>query len=78
MNGIEQYVKERDEAVASMDLGKFKEFILKTTGKTMMLPDDSVLEITMRKMAVHSTNIDTDIRVEAFRWLLEHGYDFCL
>jgi len=78
MKEIERYVKERDEAVASMDLEKFKEFILKTSGKTMSLPDDKVLEITMRKMAVHSTNIDTDIRVEAFRWLLENGYDFCL
>lgn len=78
MNTIIQYIKDRDEAAASFDLDKFKAFIIKWNGKDFPMPSDDVLEITMRKMTVHCTNIDIATRVEAFRWLLEHGSDFSL
>ena len=78
MNGINEYVKARDEAVKSMDLGKFKAFITRTTPDGFTMPSDEVLQITMRKMAVHITSLDVETRVNAFRWLLEHGYDFTL
>ena len=74
---IAQYVKDRDEAVKSMDVNKFKDFILKYD-KRQCIPTDEVIEITMRKMAVHITNLDIDTRVDAFRWLLERGYDLYL
>lgn len=74
---IAQYVKDRDEAVKSMDVNKFKDFIFKYD-KRQCIPSDEVIEITMRKMAVHITNLDLDTRVDAFRWLLERGYNFDL
>ena len=73
-----QYAKERDEATASMDIEVLKAFIRKWSPECYEMPSDKVLEITMRKMAVHSTNLDVNTRVEAFRWLLERGYDFSL
>lgn len=78
LEGLIQYAKERDEAVSSMDLDVMKTFIKKWSPDCFEMPSDKVLEITMRKMAVHSTNLDVNTRVEAFRWLLERGYDFSL
>lgn len=75
---IPNYVEERDKAVASMDLDTFKAFARKYAPECYELPSDQTLEIAMRKMAVHSTGIDIDTRVNAFRWLLERGYDFNL
>ena len=74
---ITQYINARDEAVKSMDVNKFKDFI-KNHSMRSNIPSDEVLEITMRKMAVHITSLDIDTRVDAFRWLLERGYDFYL
>lgn len=71
---ITQYIKERDEAVKSMDVNKFKDFI-KNHSMRKNIPSDEAIEIAMRKMAVHITNFDVDTRVDAFRWLLERGYD---
>ena len=78
LDEIVQYVTERDEAVSTMDIDTFKAFIRKWQPECFKMPSDEVLEITMRKMAVHSTNLDVNTRVEAFRWLLERGYDFSL
>lgn len=78
LSKIYQYVQDRDEAAASFDLDKFKAFIIKWNGEAFPMPSDDVLEITMRKVAVHCTSLDVDTRVEAFRWLLEHGSDFSL
>ena len=74
---ITQYLNARDEAVKSMDVNKFKDFI-KNHSMRENIPSDEVLEITMRKMAVYITSLDIDTRVDAFRWLLERGYDFYL
>ena len=78
IDDLVQYAKERDEATASMDIVVLKAFIRKWQPECFKMPSDEVLEITMRKMAVHSTNLDVNTRVEAFRWLLERGYDFSL
>lgn len=75
---IPAYVLERDNAVSSMDINKFRAFASKYAPPCYSMPPDDVLEIAMRKMAVHSTNIEIDIRVDAFRWLLERGFDFDL
>lgn len=75
---IKQFVKERDEAVASFDLDVFKKFYEKYKAKGFfeidMPKSDRVLEIAIRKMAVHSTNLSEKTRVEATKWLLERGY----
>lgn len=78
MEDLLNYVKERDEAVKTMDTEVMKAFIRKYSPECFEMPEDYVLEVTMRKMAVHSTNLDVNTRVEAFRWLLERGFDFSL
>lgn len=77
---IKEYVNDRNAAVKTMNVEAFKAFIRKymNTGDMPPMPSDDVLEITMRKMAVHSKGLDVDTRVEAFRWLLERGYDFSM
>ena len=74
---IVEYCKDRDEAVKSMNVETFKAFI-KKHNPNVKIPGDQVIEITMRKMAVHITSLDIDTRVDAFRWLLERGFDFDL
>lgn len=75
---FKEYCRARDKAVASMDVDTFKAFASKYSPICDLPKDDEVIEITMRKMAVHITSLDIDTRVYAFRWLLEHGYDFSL
>lgn len=72
-----KWLDERDAAVKSMDVNVFREWAKKQRPNDVP-DDDRVIEITMRKMAVHITSLDIDTRVNAFRWLLENGYDFDL
>ena len=73
-----EWRKDRDEAVASLDLQKFKAFCLKWQGrgayKLKTLPADNILEITMYKMACEITSIPEDIALKAAEWLLVRGY----
>ena len=79
MDDLKKWLDERDAVVASMDLEKMKEWMKKHSPVyPPILPPDEVIEITMRKMAVHITSLDIETRVSAFRWLLERGYDFSL
>ena len=75
---IKQFVNDRDKAVATFDLDVFKKFYEKYKAKGIYKIDlpksDKVLEITIRKMAVHSTNLPEKTRAEATKWLLERGY----
>lgn len=77
---IDEYCKARDEAIRSMDVEKFKDFVLEYNGGidliNISILSDEAIEIAMRKMAVHITTLDVETRVEAFRWLLERGHDF--
>lgn len=74
---IRIYIKERDEAVASMDVEKFRKFAEKYNSRVQYV-NDEVVEVMMRKMAVHITSLPVDVRTEAFRWLISRGYDFDL
>lgn len=73
-----EWRKDRDEAVASLDLQKFKAFVLKWQGrgayKVKTLPADNILEISMYKMACEITTIPEDIALKAAEWLLVRGY----
>ena len=73
---IKKYCEERDEAVRSMDLETFKAFAKRYKVIPLEYVTDRIIEITMRKMAVHLVSLDIDTRVNAFRWLLENGCDF--
>lgn len=75
---FEEWRKDRDEAVASLDLQKFKAFVLKWQMRGAYekkpLPPDNILEITMCKMACEITSIPEDIALKAAEWLLVRGY----
>lgn len=73
-----EWRKDRDEAVASLDLQKFKAFVLKWQMRGAYekkpLPPDNILEITLHKMACEITSIPEDIALKAAEWLLVRGY----
>lgn len=75
---IEQFNKERDEAVKSYDVQKFREFYAKWHFKgayDMPLPEnDKIIEVMMRKMVYHLRSSTVAERLEAKRWLKERGY----
>ena len=74
------YVRELDEAVATLDIEVFKDFVNRWSERGLVpecftMVDDQVLEISIRKMAIHSLNIPEEIKDEARSWLLSRGYD---
>ena len=77
------YCKDRDEAVASLDIETFKAFMNKWRDRGIVpecftLASDDVLEISIRKMCLHIPTIPEEIKNEAEDWLLERGYDLDL
>ena len=74
---IEQFNKERDEAAKSYDVQKFREFYFKWMNKgayDLPLPTNKiVLEVIMRKMVYHLKSSTVKERLEAKRWLEDHG-----
>ena len=79
---IKEFVRDRDAAVMTFDVEEFKRFYQKWRDKglyTIGLPQNNkVLEITMRKMAVHSTGIPEEVREEAGKWLTDRGFSLDL
>lgn len=76
-NQIAQFVKERDAAVRTFDIETFKKFYERWKKKGVYeipLPSDEILEIAIRKAAVHSINLTDEERQKAAEWLTERGY----
>lgn len=72
---LKQYNRDRDKAVASLDIIKFKEFYKKWKYyMEIELPPDEILEITIRKMACNSPRIPEEKKQEAREWLHSRGY----
>ena len=72
---LKQYNRERDEAVQSLDIAKFKEFYKKWKYyMEIELPPDEILEVTIRKMACHCSGISEEKKQEAREWLISRGY----
>ena len=78
-NMLEKWVKERNEAVASFDVKKFKSFLLKWqmlgAYRKRPLPDDEILEIAMYKMCCNIVTMQAEKKQEARAWLKLRGYD---
>ena len=74
---IKQWQKERNIAVAAMDLEKFKAFYLKWMERGIYerpLPEnDFVTEISMRKMAIEIKSIPQSVKDDAVKWLHDRG-----
>lgn len=75
---IREWRRDRDNAVASLDVERFRAFYQKWTERgyyTAPLPDDvRTVEITLYKMAASLTGIPTSRREEAKDWLRHHGF----
>lgn len=83
MDLIRQYAKDRDDAIVECirtdSLDAFKSFIAKYEKKGFFpdcfnLPSDSVLEISIRQMALHCTSIEPEIKGRAVDWLTSNGH----
>lgn len=74
---MKQWVKERDEAIKSYDVEKFKAFYRKWQRLGVYrntLPPDKVIEVSMRKMLCHIQSATKDEVIEAKAWLHLRGY----
>lgn len=75
---FDRWRSERDKAVASLDVEKFKAFIKKWqmlgAYAKKQLPPDNVVEITMYKMACEITSMPESVALKAAEWLVERGY----
>lgn len=72
-----EWLRERNEAVGSLDIKTFKAFYRKwqkTGVYTKALPTDKVAEIAMHQMAVEIISLPAEVREKAKQWLLERGY----
>lgn len=75
---MNSWLKERDKVVKSYDVQAFRAFFHKWQkrgiyDKTMTLPTDYVLELSMRKMVYHMNSATDQEKADAEKWLLEHG-----
>lgn len=84
MNEIIEYAEARDKAIVESiktdSVQPFRRFINEQGLKGILppcftLPSDKVLEISIRQMAIHCTNIEPEIKGKAVDWLLSHGHD---
>lgn len=83
MNEILEYAKDRDnaifECIATDTVDPFKAFVNKYNDKgfypdCFKLPNDDVLEISIRQMALHCTSIAPEIKGMAVDWLLNRNH----
>lgn len=71
------WLEERDQAIKTMDVQKFKKFyyMWKRRGLySLELPDDDVIEISMRKMILVMKSATEKEKEDARQWLLDRGY----
>lgn len=78
---IRQYAIDRDQAVRESirtdSVEPFKEFVKKHAEAyppCFELPSDNVIEISIRQMALHCTDIEPEIKGMAVDWLLSRGH----
>lgn len=79
---LEQFCKERDEAVLSFDVAIFKDFYRRWVKlgvyESRLLPPDNIIEISLRQMVLGLANPPEDKLSEAKEWLLARGYSLDL
>lgn len=73
---IKRFYKDRDAAVLSLNVEEFKKFCKKWN--LMTPPTDKMIEIVMRKMAVHIETLPDDFRAECAEWLIVRKYSIDL
>lgn len=74
-NEIKEWLQERDEAVSSLNLEKFKTFYNKWRDKgiyKLSLPSDDVTEIALHTIALEIPSISEEVKEKAYKWLMEN------
>ena len=74
---FELWIKERDEAIRTLDVEKFKAFYDKWKAKgvyNINLPSDLVIEITLYKMLYNIKSATDEEKSKAKEWLESKGY----
>ncbi len=69
---IEQVVKERNEALFSLDEAKIRAYAKKYVVK--MPPDDTEFWAGVYKCIVAINDSPKDLKEQAYKWLEEHGF----
>ena len=69
---IRRYNKDRDKAVASLNVETFKAFCRKWS--LPIPPTDEIIEITMRKMMFHINSFSEEDKQAAKEWLKSRNY----
>ena len=75
---LKQFVEERDRAIYSFNVEKFKKFYRKWQERGVYnepLANDEVLEVALRKMVLQLKNPKQKKLAEAKAWLKARGYD---
>lgn len=84
MDEMKEYAIKRDEAIIESirtdSVQPFRRFMNEQGLKGVLpacfvLPSDEVLEISIRQMALHCTNISPEIKGQAVDWLIKNGHD---
>lgn len=84
MDDLKEYAIKRDEAIIESirtdSVQPFRRFINEQCLKGTLpacfeLPTDEVLNISIRQMALHCTNIAPEIKGLAVDWLLKNGHE---
>lgn len=84
MDEMKEYAIKRDEAIIESirtdSVQPFRRFIneqclIGTLPACFELPTDEVLNISIRQMCLHCTNIAPEIKGLAVDWLLKNGHD---
>ena len=71
------WIKERNEAIRTLDVEIFKEFYKKWTKGWAYrngLPSDEVIEVSLRKMFYHLADATEEEKADVEKWLTERGY----
>ena len=84
MDEMKEYAIKRDEAIVESirtdSVQPFRRFMNEQGLKGVLpacfvLPSDEVLEISIRQMCLHCTNIAPEIKGQAVDWLIKNGHD---
>ena len=74
---LKMWLKERDEVVKTYDVEAFKRFYKKWNDRGFYihdLPSDSVIEVSLRKMAYHTASYSEQEKADAKEWLESRGF----
>jgi len=75
-NEFKEWIKERNEAVESLNLKKFKAFYRKWQKEGVYLqplPEDKIVELAMYKSAVEILSMPEEVKEKALKWLKDHN-----